>query len=456
MRYLILLGIGFGGPVLMAQRTTFKIPIKSKVLDNGLTVLVVETHDAPLVSVQVWYKVGSRNEHEGITGISHMLEHMMFKGTEKIGPEEYSEIIQRYGGTSNAFTAEDVTAYWSVLPSSKVEVALELEADRMQNAVFREFESEKNVVMEERRWRTDNSPWSALYEQVRAAAFVSHPYHNPVIGWMDDLKSITLDDVRKHYETYYTPNNAILVISGDIDADRAFNLAEKYFGDIPKGPTPPPVRSVEPPQRGERKVKVRKEGFTYYFDAAYHIPKFTDPDMPAIEVLANILGRGKSSRFYRVLVQEKGLANNVWVWANDGLDPSLFFISATLQRGKTPEEFEEVLDSLIKDVQTNGVTDEELERAKEMLSANFVYSLQSTQGRGMAVGEYTILGGKANTINEYIPRLMKVTRDDVMRVAQKYLIEDNRTIGIFEPIPPKDIQAYLKKMKEGSKKEFRR
>jgi len=434
----------------------FEIPVESKTLKNGLEVFVVESHETPLVSVQVWYKVGSRYEHEGITGISHMLEHMMFKGTEKIKPEEYSEIIQRYGGTDNAFTAEDETAYWSVLPSSKIEVALELEADRMQNAVFREFESEKNVVMEERRWRTDNSPWNCLYEQVRATAFVSHPYHNPVIGWMNDIKAFTLDDVKKHYKTYYVPNNAFLVISGDVKPEKAFKLAEKYFGKIPRGEEPPPVRSVEPPQLGEKRVKVRKEGFTYFFDVAYHIPNYTDPDKPALDILANILGRGKSSRFYQSLVQEKGLANNVWVWARDACDPTLFFISATLQRGKSPEEFEEALDSLIEDLKENGIRDEELKRAKEMLSSQFIFQLQSVAGRGMMVGEYAILTGKGTAINEYIPRLMKVTKEDVQKVAQKYLTKDNRTVGIFEPVQPKDIEAFMKQMEEGAKKTFRR
>lgn len=453
MKSILVWSATLGLPVLLTA--SFKIPVESKVLENGLVVLVVESHEAPLVSVQVWYKVGSRNEHEGITGISHLLEHMMFKGTEKMGPEEYSKIIQSFGGTENAFTAEDETAYWSVLPSSKIEVALELEADRMQNAMFREFEAEKNVVMEERRWRTENSPWSLLYEQVRATAFLAHPYRNPVIGWMGDIEAITLQDIKRHYDNYYTPNNAILVISGDVNHEKAFELAEKYFGKIPKRGEPRRVRSVEPKQQGERQVEVRKEGFVQFYDVAYHIPDFSHEDTPALQILAAILGRGKSSRFYKTLVQDLGLANDIWVWASESIDPTLFFISLSIQQGKSLKDLETAMDSVIEEIKEKGVTQEELEKAKRMLSSSFVFQLQSVAGKGMMVGEYTILGGEGS-VNEIIPRLMKVTLEDVRRVARTYLERDNRTIGVLEPIQPADVEAYMKMLEEGSKKTFRR
>jgi len=423
-----------------------KIPIKKKTLGNGMLVIIVESHDVPLVSLQVWYRVGVRNEHEGITGVSHLLEHMMFKGTKKIGPEEFSRIIQKYGGTDNAFTAEDETAYWSVLPSSKLEVAMQLEADRMQNVVFRQFESEKNVVMEERRFRTDNSPWDLLFERVKATAFVTHPYQYPVIGWMSDLEKITLEDVRNHYETYYSPQNAILVISGDVDPESAFLLAEKYFGKIPNKKMPEQVRVEEPPQLEERRVKVRKEGFVTYFLVAYHIPQLSHEDFPSVSLLAVILGRGKSSRLYRTLVQEKGIANDIWVWASEGIDPSLLFVSASIQKGRTVQEFEASFDSIIEEIKEKGVTKDELEKARRMTMSNFIYRLQSVIGRGMMVGNYTVLTGDPNFVNKIIPRLNKVTLEDIKRVANKYIRMENRTIGIFEPIPPQAVKA---KMREG-------
>lgn len=426
------------------------IPIEKKILDNGLTVVVVEDHSSPLVSVQVWYKVGSRYEHEGITGISHLLEHMMFKGTKKIGSEEYSLIIQRLGGTNNAFTSEDKTAYWSVLPSSKLEIALDLESDRMVNNVFREFESEKEVVKEERRWRTENSPWGLLFEHLGAFSYMAHPYRNPVIGWMSDIEAINLEDIKKHYKTYYSPNNAILVIVGDVNSQDAFNLVEKYFGNIPKGKEPDPVRTVEPKQMGERRITIKKEGFVTLLAIAYHIPEFKNPEFPALYLLSIILGQGKSSRLYKRIVYEEKVASSVSTWVDRSVDPGLFYIYASLKEGSTPHDVESFIYEEIDKLEKT-VSEKELEKALNRAISSFVLQMQSVAGKGMMIGNFAILD-KPEAVNTWIDRLKEVKVEDIESGAKKYLSHINRTVVILKPVPPKDVEAYIEKMKEGAKK----
>jgi zinc protease len=446
----------FCGILLVTYSISFSLslPIEKRTLDNGLTVVVVEDHSSPLVSVQVWYKVGSRNEHEGITGISHLLEHMMFKGTERIGSEEYSIIIQRHGGTDNAFTSEDKTAYWSVLPSSKLEIALDLESDRMVNIVFREFESERDVVKEERRWRTENSPWGILFEHLGAFAYMAHPYRNPVVGWMSDLSSLTLDDIKEYYRKYYAPNNAILIIAGDVNPKEAFKLAEKYFGEIPRGPEPEPVRTVEPKQLGERRVVVRKEGFVTLLAIAYHIPEFKSPEYPPLYLLSIILGQGKSSRLYRRVVYEENAASSISSWTDRSIDPGLFYIFTSLREGVSPQDVESMIYDEIESV-GDSIGEGELEKALNRALSSFVFRMQSVVGKGMMVGNFAILD-KPEAVNTWMERLKGVKIEDIKEVARKYLTPENRTVVILEPVLPEDIEAYMEKMKEGAKKKFRR
>ncbi|MGB9590182.1 MAG: M16 family metallopeptidase, partial [Candidatus Hydrothermia bacterium] len=256
-------------------------------------------HSAPTVAVQVWYKVGSRNESYSETGMAHMTEHMMFKGSANV-QGRYSEIIDQLGGSDNAFTDKDVTVYHCVVPADAIDVPLMLEADRMTNLVFTEFPSERDVVMEERRWRTDNSPFGTAWENLWATAYMVHPYRHPVIGWGSVISEFNLDGLRKFYETFYRPDNAILVIAGDVKSDDAIALANKHFGKIPRPTVPiPAVTAKEPPQKGERRTTVYKEGFISIYLSAYHIPGANDPEIPALDVLATLLGGGKSSRLYR-------------------------------------------------------------------------------------------------------------------------------------------------------------
>jgi len=307
------------------------------VLPNGLKVILLENHKAPLVTFQVWYRVGSRNESWGKTGLSHMLEHMMFKGTERIGPEKFSRIIQENGGNDNAFTSHDYTAYFENLNADRVQVSIDLESDRMQNLLLREedFRTERMVVMEERRLRTDDNPQAVLTEQIMATAFQTQPYHWPIIGWMEDIARLTLEDLMAYYKTYYIPINAFLVVVGDFRKEALLSKIETAFGSIPKGIAPNQERDIDPPQIGQRRIFVKKEAQLPFLVMGYHVPNLRDPDGYVLEVIATLLSGGKSSRLYQSLVREKRLALSVD--ADNSLtsrDPSVFTLSAELLPGK--------------------------------------------------------------------------------------------------------------------------
>ena len=350
--------------------------VYEKVLDNGLKVILLENHKAPLVTFQVWYRVGSRNEQWGKTGLSHMLEHMMFKGTKKVGPEEFSRIIQENGGNDNAFTSNDYTAYFENISSDRVQVPVSLESDRMQNLVLREndFGTERMVVMEERRLRTDDDPQSYLGEQLNATAFQVSPYHWPIIGWMEDIKRFTLEDVKTYFHTYYNPSNSFLVVVGDFKRDKLLTEIEKYFGSMPKGTAPDQKRDKDGPQLGERKVFVKKEAQLPYLLMGYHVPNLTSPDSYVLEVIAEILSSGKSSRLYKELVHDKQLVLDVD--ADNSLlshDPDLFNLSAEPLPGKDVTEVEKTLDKEIERLKTEPVNAHELQKAKNQIEAAFIY-----------------------------------------------------------------------------------
>src|SRR3990172_316586 len=294
---------GFAGPQVTTR-------VKESVLENGLRVLLLEEHKAPVVTVHVWYRVGARNEQPGATGLSHFLEHMMFKGTSRLGPGQFSKTVQKNGGRDNAFTSDDYTGYFETFASDRFELALELEADRMRGLLLdpKEVESEKKVVMEERRLRTDDDPVSALRESMDAVAFLEHPYRQPVIGWMSDIEALTREDLGRHYNAYYVPNNAVLIVVGDFRSDELLPKLRRVFGAIPRGPEPPRVRAVEAAQRGERRLVLKKEAALPFVFMGYHVPDLKHPDNFALELLAYILSGGKSARIYKSLVYEKQLA----------------------------------------------------------------------------------------------------------------------------------------------------
>jgi zinc protease len=410
------------------------------VLPNGLKVILLENHKAPLVTFQVWYRVGSRNEAWGKTGLSHMLEHMMFKGTKKIGPEEFSRIIQENGGNDNAFTSYDYTAYFENLSADRVQVAIDLEADRMQNLMLREedFRTERMVVMEERRLRTEDNPQSVLIEQIMSTAFQTQPYHWPIIGWMEDIARFTLEDLKAYYRTYYNPINAILVVVGDFKKEELLPKIARAFGSYPKGLAPDQEKDIDPPQIGERRIFVKKMAQLPFLLMGYHAPNLREQDSYVLEVIATILSGGKSSRLYQSLVREKRLALSAD--ADQSLvsrDPSLFTLSAELLPGKEVAEVEKAFDQEIERLQREPVGEKELEKAKNQLEASFIFGQDSIFNQAMLLARHEIaLSWKA--IDDYLPSIRKVTPEDIQRVAKKYLIPDNRTMGILIPLPPKE------------------
>jgi zinc protease len=409
-------------------------------LPNGLKVILLENHKAPLITFQVWYRVGSRNEEWGKTGLSHMLEHMMFKGTKKVGPEDFSRIIQENGGNDNAFTSRDYTAYFENLGADRVQVALDLESDRMQNLMLREenFRTERMVVMEERRLRTEDNPQAYLQEQVEATAFQIQPYHWPTIGWMEDIARFTLGDLKSYYRTYYNPANAFLVLVGDFKKEDLLPRIEKAFGSYPKGPVPNQDRDRDPPQTGERRISLKKEAQLPFLVMGYHVPNLHEPDSYVLEVIAAVLSGGKSSRLYQSLVREKHLALSAD--ADHSLlsrDPSLFYLSADLLPGKEVAEVEKALDQEVERLQKEPVGERELEKAKNQMEAAFVYGQDSLFYQAMLLAQHEI-SFDWRAIDDYSPSIRKVSAEDIRRVARKYLVPDNRTIGILIPLPPKE------------------
>ncbi len=404
-------------------------------LDNGLKVLLLEDHKSPVVTFQVWYRVGSRNEKDGKSGLSHFLEHMMFKGTKTVQPEEYSRIIAKNGGRSNAFTTSDVTVYYATMSRDKIGIEIELEADRMVNALLGEtyFEPEKKVIQEERRLRTEDKPVSALGEVAGAVAYMVHPYRRPVIGWMEDIQNLTRQDLVDHYKLYYAPNNAFIVMTGDFSAAEMLPKIKAAFGNIPRGSEPPKVRAEELPQKGERRVILKKEAELPFALMYYHTPNLKSPDNYALDVLSVVLAGGRSSRLYHDLVYQKRLARSVGADYNGlSIDPSVFSVTAQLMPGKDPAEIERGIDNLLEPLKSDLINDRELQKAKNQIESAFVYGQDSIFGQAMKIGYYEAVGDW-RLMDGYLDGIRKVTRQDIQRVAQEYLDRDRRTVGVLLP-----------------------
>jgi len=411
------------------------------VLPNGLKVLLVEEPKAPVVTIQVWYKVGSRNESIGKTGISHMLEHMMFAGTPSIGPKQFSLTVQRNGGVDNAYTTSDYTAYYENFAADRVLFGLELEADRMAHLLIgeKQFQPERQVVIEERRLRIEDQPASVLGEVMRATAFLAHPYRWPVIGWLSDIEGYTREDLVQYYRTYYAPNDATLVVAGDIKKDDLLPRIQALFGKIPRGPDPPKLVTVEPPQRGERRVSVKKEAELPLVFAVYHAPNLTHPDTYALDILAYVLGGGQSARLHQRIVYEKQLASYASAdYSGVHVDPYLFGLSAGPLPGKTAEEVEQALYAEVERIQREPIADRELQKAKNQIESEFIFAQDSVHqlatmlGAWESVASWKLLAG-------YLDGIRTVTAADVQRVARQYLTPEKRTVAIL--IPTKPAQA---------------
>ena len=411
--------------------------VSEDVLANGLKVILLENHKAPVVTFQIWYRVGSRNEQWGKTGLSHMLEHMMFKGTTKIGPEEFSRLVQENGGNENAFTSANYTAYFENLSGDRIQVSMDLESDRMQNLVLREedFRTERMVVMEERRMRTEDNPQSYLMEQLEATAFQLQPYHWPTVGWMEDIKNLTLADLKSYYRTYYNPANAFLVVAGDFSTKELLGKIEKAFGSVPPGVKPEQEKDIDPPQHGERRIFLKRQAQLPYILMGYHVPNLRNGDSYVLEVIATILSGGRSSRFSREFIQGKQLVLDAE--AENSLlsrDPGLFLISAEPLPGKSTAEVEKAIDEEIRRLQTEPVGERELQKAKNLLEASFVSSQDSLFFQAMLLAQYEI-AEDWRSVEQYLPAIGKVTSQDILRVAKQYLVPDNRTVSILAPLP---------------------
>lgn len=425
--------------VLASSLPAAQSPVE-KTLPNGLKVILLENHKAPLVTFQVWYRVGSRNEEWGKTGLSHMLEHMMFKGTEKIGPSQFSKIVEENGGDENAFTSADYTAYFENMGADSIEVSVMLEADRMQGLVLKEdeFKMERSVVMEERRLRTEDEAKALLREGIEAAVFQVQPYHWPVIGWMEDIEGFTVNDLRSYYDTFYRPSNAFIVVVGDFNEKTLLPLIEKAFGAI-KGGSPPRQDGMrEQPQKGERRIVVKKEAQLGAITKAYHVPTILDDDSYSLDLIQTLLSSGESSRLYRKLVQELQLALSIDADNRSmSKDPNLFSISADIMPGKTAEEVEAALIAEIERLQKEPVGKRELEKAKNQLEASLMFTRDSIFYQAMILAQYEIVGSWKD-LDSYIPKIRKVSGQDVMAAARKYLVPDNCTTGILVPLPVKE------------------
>lgn len=414
-------------------------------LDNGLMVLLMEDHSCPTVTVQAWYRCGSKNERSGITGISHLFEHMMFKGTEKYPREEFDRLVLGNGGINNAWTSFDNTTFYEVMPTDKVEIAIDLESDRSRNLKINEenLASERNVVINERLNRYDNSPFGGLYEQLFNHAFVAHPYHWLPIGFMSDIRNITLNDCLEYYRTHYAPNNCFLIIAGDIKPGEIMELVKKHYGPIKAEKPPPPVKTIEPKQAGEKRIYYHKLAQLPAFIAGYKIPEGKSHDIFPLKVAAKILFEGESSRLYHRLVYLEQKALFVEGEAGRLHHPGLFYVMAAANLGADVAEVEAAVWEEIDKLQTELISDKDLQKAKNQLESDFVMGLQSNEDRAVQVGYFEIDTDDYMSIYNEIDLIRAVTADDVMRVAKEYLIDKNRTVVILVPEMPAQFSTNI-------------
>ena len=410
-------------------------------LDNGLKVVVKPDRRSPVVVSQLWYKVGSSDEPAGLTGVSHVLEHMMFKGSERLAPGEFSRIIASHGGRENAFTSRDYTGYYQQLEKSHLAVSFELEAERMRHLRLtdEQFQKEVRVVMEERRLRTDDSPEGRLYEQFMASAYPTHPYRNPIIGWMDDLKTLRVDDLEAWYRRWYAPNNATLVVVGDVEPDAVIDLARRHFGGLARGTIDSNVVPAEPPQQATRRIRVAAPAEVPSILLGFHAPRFEtgrESEPYALEVLAGILDGGNSARFARELVREQQIASRADAdYSPVARHPVLFTIGATPARGRNIEELERALLAQIDRLRREPVSDAELDRVKAQVVAGNVFSRDSLYYQAMQIGMLETAGLGWRALDAYVAGIRAVDARQVQAVAQKYLIETNLTVAVLDPQP---------------------
>ena len=408
--------------------------VKTFTLKNGMKFLVVEDFSIPNANMYLFYKVGSRNEYQGITGLSHFFEHMMFNGAKKYGPKLFDQTMEFNGGANNAYTTENVTVYTNWFPASASEIIFDMEADRIASLSIdpKMVESERGVVLSERRTGLENSPWRLLSQSVQATAFQEHPYHWPVIGYEDDMKNWTQQDLERYFKTYYAPNNCVVVVSGAIKVDQVKRLAEKYLEPIPAQPAPPVVHIVEPAQTGERRITVKKEVATPYLMIAYHTPESKNEDYYALNILSSVLSSGQSSRLYSALVDKQQLATQVETDFGDSFDPNLFNFYAVANKNINETDLENAIYAEIEKIKTNGISETELQKIKNQKLMEFYSQVETINGKSNNIGTYEVFFGDYRKMFNAPANYNKITVADVQNVAKKYFTKSNRTVGILK------------------------
>lgn len=408
--------------------------VKTFTLKNGMKFLVLEDHSIPNANMYLFYKVGSRNEHPGITGLSHFFEHMMFNGAKKYGPKQFDQVMEYNGGSNNAYTTEDVTVYTDWFPATALETIFDLEADRIASLSIdpKMVESERGVVLSERSTGLENSPWRLLFENVQATAFQEGPYHWPVIGYEQDIKNWTKEDLEYYFKTYYAPNNCVVVLSGDVQYDAVKALAEKYLEPIPAQPEPKRVHLVEAPQQGEKRITVKKEVAAPYLAIAYHVPPARDSDYYALQLLNAVLSGGNSSRLYAALVDQKGLASQVFVNYGEAFDPTLFQVAAVAKKGVAPETLEKAVYEELEKIKKSGITERELQKVKNQALIQFYNQVETINGKSNNLGTYEVFFGDYRKMFQAPTAYNTITTADIKRVANQYLKKSNRVVGVLK------------------------
>jgi zinc protease len=417
--------------------------IQSVTLENGLEIIVWPDHDIPNVALYYFVRAGGRNEYPGITGLSHFFEHMMFNGTEDLEPGEFDRIMEAAGGHNNAYTSNDLTVYQDWFPRSALETVFELESERLQNLEFdpEAIESERGVIASERRTTVDNNNISRLVEQVRATAYVAHPYQFPIIGWPSDIASWTQEDLENFYETYYAPNNITMVVVGDVTPEEIFELAEDYLEDIPAQEPPASVRTVEPEQQGERRVVIETDAQTPMLHVAFHAGAAADPETLAMRLLLSILVYGDSARLHRLFVEEEQLAISIGAFPFEGFDPGLVYVYATLPPGGDLGLLEQRLFEELARVAEEGVSEAELEKARNIALAEFWGVMSTINGKAASLGEAAVFHGSYEKLFDFAQDIETVSGDTLKAVASNVFRRENATIGVlYAPVVEAEVE----------------
>ena len=428
----ILCAVLFAATSAKAQQ---EYPVASRTLKNGMKVLVQTDHSIPNIALYIFYRIGSRNERPGTTGLSHFFEHMMFNGAKKYGPGELDKVMEANGGANNAYTTRDVTVYQDWFPRSALALIYDIEADRIRDLSFdpQKIKSEREVVASERRLSVENENNGVLDEQLWATSYIAHPYQWPVVGWMSDIEHWTMEDLKHHFEMGYSPNNATMVVVGDVSADEIFKLCETYIEPIPTHAPPPPVTTVEPEQMGERRLVVHKPAELPLLMLGYHIPQMNSPDFYALNILRTILFQGESSRMYQRLVDKDQIALDVSSDIEPAFDPTMIEVVAQPKQGVDPQVCEKAIYEELERAAGTPISDAELEKAKNIRLVEFYRQMRTINERANTIGTYEVFFGGYSKLFDAAKNYSAVTKEDVQRAAKTYFGANNRTVATLLP-----------------------